>query len=66
MKLPLIDYVAEVISNGDDAYHFRDEAGEAILYVAAWLHEEGFWQAANVLKSDVHDQLTSGEDLSND
>jgi hypothetical protein len=57
MNLPLIDYVSEVISNGDDAHHFKDTAGEAIMYVAAWLQEEGFWQAANVLKSEVHDHL---------
>jgi len=57
MNQPLIDYVSVVISNGDDAHHFRESAGEAIMYVAAWLHEEGFWQAAKVLKSEVHDQL---------
>ena len=62
MDISLLDCVSEVISNGDDAQHFRESAGEAIMYVAAWLHEEGFWQAAKVLKSEVHDQLLRGKD----
>jgi hypothetical protein len=53
MNQPLINYIAEVISNGDDAHHFRESAAEAIMYVAAWLHEEGFWQAASVLSDQI-------------
>lgn len=62
MAITLLDSVSEIISNGDNAHHFREFAGEAIMYVAAWLNEEGFRQAANVLQSEVLDQLLSGKD----
>jgi hypothetical protein len=53
-KITLLDTVTEVISNGDDAHHFRDSALEGISYVAAWLRDEGFWQAADVLITEVN------------
>jgi hypothetical protein len=63
MNTTLVDLVSEVISNGDDSHHFRESAAEAIMYVAAWLHEEGFWQASSVLKGEVHDQLIKERDI---
>jgi hypothetical protein len=54
-KVTLLDTIIELISNGDDGYHFRDTALESICYVAAWLRDEGFWQAADVLITEVND-----------
>jgi hypothetical protein len=52
-KILLIDTISEIISNGDDSQHFRDSALEGICYIAAWLREEGFQAAADVLISEV-------------
>jgi hypothetical protein len=56
-KVTLLDTIIELISNGDDDddYRFRDTALESICYVAAWLRDEGFWQAADVLITEVND-----------
>ena len=65
-KVTLLDTIAEIISNDDDAHHFRDSALEGICYVAAWLRERSFWQAADVLINEVkgdHPRNLSEENL---
>ena len=53
-KVTLLDTISEVINNGDDSYYSRESALEGICYVASWLRAEGFWQAADVLISEVN------------
>ena len=50
----LLAHVSEIVSNGDDAYHFAETAKECIMYTAYWLRKEGFWQAADLLISEVN------------
>lgn len=54
VEVSLLDIVSEVISNGDDAHYFRETALETLCYAASWLRKEGFWQAADVLISEVN------------
>lgn len=53
-EITLLDTITEVISNGDDAHHFRETALEAVCYAASWLRKEGFWQAADVLINEIN------------
>ena len=53
-KITFLDTITEVISNGDDAHHFRKTALEAVCYAASWLRKEGFWQAADVLITEIN------------
>jgi hypothetical protein len=53
-EIKLLDTITEVISNGDDAHHFRETALEAVCYAASWLRKEGFWQAADVLIDEIN------------
>ncbi|MBU6184921.1 MAG: hypothetical protein KGQ16_00540 [Cyanobacteria bacterium REEB444] len=53
-EITLLDTITEVISNGDDAHHFRETALEAVCYAASWLRKEGFWQAADVLITEIN------------
>lgn len=53
MDQPLLVYLNTVISDGDDAHDFTALSKECIMYTAAWLHEEGFWQAASVLRAEL-------------
>lgn len=53
-KITLLDTITEVISNGDDAHHFRETALEAVCYAASWLRRECFWQAADVLIDEIN------------
>jgi hypothetical protein len=53
MDQPLLDYLHEIIDNGSYGCQSMEQAKECIMYTALWLREEGFWQAANVLLSEV-------------
>ena len=60
-EITLLDTIAELISNGDDAHHFRETALEAVCYTASWLRKEGFWQAADVLITKINDDYGEPE-----
>jgi len=59
---PLLVYLNTIISDGDDAHDFTALSKECIMYTAAWLQEEGFWQAASVLRGELSDNPSNESD----